>query len=205
MKNRFFGLLKLAMAIVAGAATITACTTTQQAQITALATNAVAKAGQACQFIQPTLVTLQTAMPNDANVATLVTDNAALCKAFAALDPTNGATLINTLIPQAMTIVDLIPINSDQKSTIKILLVAASAAITNWLVVVSPQSVKAPANVTATTSTTSMLPPAMQGREPAFALVNPRTIKLGRFDTVDYVTADIRPTGSKFAGAVAFR
>jgi hypothetical protein len=107
----------------------------QSPSLDTLAANAKSQIAQACMVVQPTLVDLKVSLPTDPNLALLVSSNAQLCAAASSLDPVNAQTLINTLIPQALTLVDLIPVDPGTKIAIRIALGAASVAISNWLMV----------------------------------------------------------------------
>lgn len=114
---------------------IVGCTSQQQAQLAVLAANAKAKAANACMVIQPTLVDLAAAQPTNTTLATFRDDNAKLCAAVTSLDATSVQSLVNTSIPQLITLTNLLPIDPAQKSAIQLALTAASIALSNWLTV----------------------------------------------------------------------
>lgn len=111
------------------------CTSTAQQNVEALATNAKTQVQNACSIVQPVLVDLSAAVPTDANLALLTTDNAKLCLAVAALDPTSVQSLISTVIPQAISLVTLLPMDPGTAVAVKLALGAASLALSNWLAV----------------------------------------------------------------------
>jgi hypothetical protein len=85
--------------------------------------------------VQPTLLDLSASIPGDPNLALLAQDNGKLCAAVATLDPSNVESLVNTVIPQAIGLVSLLPIDSGTQATIRLALAAASIALSNWLAV----------------------------------------------------------------------
>jgi hypothetical protein len=128
-------LMLLAAGLVASLAILAGCTAAQQQTIDALATNAKTQVAQACTIVQPVLLNLSASIPGDANLALLATDNGKLCAAVAALDATTVQSLINTVIPQAIGLAVLLPIDPATQTSIKIALGAASLALSNWLLV----------------------------------------------------------------------
>ena len=145
----------LAAGIAASALVVMAgCTTAQQQDLTALAANAKTQVAKACAVIQPTLLDLSASMPADANLKLLAEDNGKLCSAAAALDSTSVQSLINTIIPQAIGLVGLLPIDPAAQASVKLALGAASIALSNWLVVYGSNSatgVPSPASSTPST------------------------------------------------------
>jgi hypothetical protein len=119
----------VALAFLAG------CTAAQQQSIDALAANAKSQVSQACTIVQPVLLNLSASAPGDANLALLAADNGKLCAAVTALDPTSVQSLVNTVIPQAIGLAALLPIDAATQTTVKIALGAASLALSNWLLV----------------------------------------------------------------------
>ncbi|MFM0503989.1 hypothetical protein [Paraburkholderia caffeinilytica] len=131
-----------------------ACTVAQQQTIDAVAANAKTQVSQACTIVQPVLLNLSASMPGDANLALLTADNGKLCAAVVALDATSVQNLINTVIPQAIGLVALLPIDAATGNTVRIALGAASLALSNWLLVygapaVAPTPASAPIGASA--------------------------------------------------------
>lgn len=112
---------------------LAACTAAQQQTVASAAENAQTKITKACTVVQPTLLDLSASVPGNANLAKLTKDNAKVCAAVAALDPTNVNTLVNTTIPEAIGLVGLLPIDADTQTAIRLALGAASIALSNWL------------------------------------------------------------------------
>lgn len=126
------------LCLAAGFAALVAlvgCTAAQQQTIDAVAANAKAQVSQACTIVQPVLLNLSASVPGDANLALLAADNGKLCAAVTALDATSVQSLINTVIPQAIGLAALLPIDAATQTTVKIALGAASLALSNWLLV----------------------------------------------------------------------
>lgn len=140
-------LMLLAAGIAASFLVVMAgCTTAQQQDMAALAANAKTQVAKACAVIQPTLLDLSASLPADANLKLLAEDNGKLCAAAAALDATSVQGLINTVIPQAIGLVGLLPIDPAAQTSVRLALGAASIALSNWLVVYgSPAATAAPA------------------------------------------------------------
>lgn len=136
-------LMLLAVGIVALAGLV-GCSALQQQSLASAAANAQTKITQACTVVQPTLLDLSASVPGNANLALLTKDNAKVCAAVAALDPTNVNTLINTTIPEAIGLVGLLPIDDGTQSAIKLALGAASLALSNWLAVYGQPAATAP-------------------------------------------------------------
>ncbi|UIY58085.1 hypothetical protein [Burkholderia cepacia] len=114
---------------------LTACTAAQQQNAATLAANAQKQVNNACLVVQPTLADLSASMPGDANLANLTAANAKICTAVASLNVANAKSLIDTVIPQALGLVSLLPIDPATQMTIRIALGAASLALSNWLIV----------------------------------------------------------------------
>ncbi|MBY4728341.1 MULTISPECIES: hypothetical protein [Burkholderia] len=132
-------LMPLAAGIVASVLIVAAgCTTAQQQKLADLAATAKVQVAQACAVVQPTLLDLSASLPNDANLKQLAADNGEICTAAKALDATNAQSLVNTLIPQAIGLVGMLPIDSAAQASIRLALGAASIALSNWLVVYGP-------------------------------------------------------------------
>jgi len=125
------------------------CSTTAQQNLTALAAQAQTNAVHACAVIQPTLLDLSASIPSDPNLALLAQDNGKLCAAVANLDPSNVQSLVNTVIPQAIGLVSLLPIDSGTQVTIRLALGAASIALSNWLAVYGTPAATVPATAPA--------------------------------------------------------
>lgn len=129
-------LMPLAAGVVASVLIVAAgCTTAQQQKLADLAANAKAQVAQACAVVQPTLLDLSASLPNDANLKQLAADNGEICAAAKALDPTSAQSLVNTLIPQAIGLVGMLPIDPAAQASIRLALGAASIALSNWLAV----------------------------------------------------------------------
>jgi hypothetical protein len=122
------------------------CTSQAQQTIESIASNARGKALKACGLIQPALLDLSALVPADLNLKLLADDNGKLCTAVAQLDATNVKSLVDTIIPQAIGLVSLLPIDTASATAIKLALGAASLALSNWLDVYSaPTQTAAPA------------------------------------------------------------
>ncbi len=121
-------LMLLAVGIVALAGLV-GCSALQQQAVVSAAANAQAMITQACTVVQPTLLDLSASAPTNANLALFTKDNAKVCAAVAALDPTNVNTLVNTTIPEAIGLVGLLPIDADTQTAIRFALGAASIAL----------------------------------------------------------------------------
>ncbi|NDV72964.1 hypothetical protein [Burkholderia cenocepacia] len=129
-------LMPLAAGIVASVLIVAAgCTTAQQQKLADVAATAKVQVAQACAVVQPTLLDLSASLPNDANLKQLAADNGEICAAAKALDSMNAQSLVNTLIPQAIVLVGLLPIDPAAQASIRLALGAASIALSNWLVV----------------------------------------------------------------------
>lgn len=111
------------------------CTAAQQQTAETLAANAKTQVSNACSVVQPVLLNLSASAPGDANLALLSADNGKLCAAVTALDATSVQSLINTVIPQAIGLAALLPIDAATQTSIQIALGAASLALSNWLIV----------------------------------------------------------------------
>jgi len=122
-----------------------ACTSAQQQTVEQAAAKAKTQLSNACLVVQPPLVDLAASLPNDANLALLVKDNAAICAAVNNLDPSNVQNLINTIIPSAIAVVNLIPMDPGTATAVKLALGAASLALSNFLIVYGQQPSTAPA------------------------------------------------------------
>lgn len=126
--------LLLAVGVCALVSTV-ACTTTAQQNVATLAGLAQSNVEKACTVFQPVLLNLSASIPGDPNLKLLATDNGQLCAAVASLDATNVQRLINTVIPSAIALVSLLPIDTATANTIRLALGAASLALSNWLAV----------------------------------------------------------------------
>ncbi len=133
--------MKRIMLLVAGLVVLAlsaGCTVAQQQNLATLAANAKTQVKNACGIVQPVLLDLSASVPGDANLAKLSDDNVKVCAAVAALDPTNVQSLVNTVIPEAIGLVSLMPIDPATQTTIRIAMGAASLALSNWLNVYGP-------------------------------------------------------------------
>lgn len=140
---------RFSMLLAAGFAALivlAGCTSAQQQNIQTLAANAQTQAKNACAVVQPTLIDLAASMPTDANLKLLTTDNAQLCAAVGALDPTSVQNLVDTLIPQAIGLVGVLPVDPTTQVAIRLALGAASIALSNWLVVYGTPVAPVPAS-----------------------------------------------------------
>lgn len=126
--------LLLAVGVCALVSTV-ACTTAAQQNVATLAALAQSNVEKACTVVQPVLLNLSASIPGDPNLKLLATDNGQLCAAVASLDATNVQGLINTVIPSAIALVSLLPIDTATANTIRLALGAASLALSNWLAV----------------------------------------------------------------------
>lgn len=126
-------LMLLAAGVLLLAFSIAACTPAQQADVAALAADAQAKVTKGCNVMQPVLLDLTASIPGDPNLKTLADDNGKFCAAIATLDPTNVRDLIDTLIPQAIGLVALLPIDPLTQDAIRAALGAAQLALSTWL------------------------------------------------------------------------
>ncbi|PXW23427.1 hypothetical protein [Paraburkholderia caballeronis] len=146
-------LMLLAAGVVLFALSVAGCTTAQQQDLATLAAQAQTNVIKACAVVQPVLLDLSASIPADPNLALLATDNGKLCAAVATLDPTNVQSLVNTVIPQAIGLVSLLPIDAGTQTTIRLALGAASIALSNWLAVYgTPSTSTAPASAPAAAS-----------------------------------------------------
>lgn len=125
---------------VAACFLVGACTTTQQQDASKLLTQAKLQIANACSVVQPTLVNVQAAYPNDATVASVVAANGAFCSGVASVDQTNAQTIINTTIPKLISAISALPIPAADKTTVQIALGAASVALSNFLIVYGQQA-----------------------------------------------------------------
>ncbi|MGU7784865.1 hypothetical protein [Burkholderia sp. PU8-34] len=146
-------LMLLAAGIVASIALIAGCTSAQQQNLAQLAATAKSQVAQACAVVQPTLLDLSATLPADANLKLLADDNGKLCAAAATLDSTNVQSLVNTVIPQAIGLVGLLPVDPGVQATIRLAFGAASIALSNWLAVYGAPAATAPASAPAAAST----------------------------------------------------
>ena len=139
-------LMLLAAGIVASVLIVAAgCTTAQQQKLADLAETAKVQVAQACAVVQPTLLDLSASLPADANLKQLAADNGQICSTAQALDATSAKSLVNTLIPQAIGLVGMLPIDPAEQASIRLALGAASIALSNWLVVYGTPAATAPA------------------------------------------------------------
>jgi hypothetical protein len=139
-------LMLLAAGIVAPLFVVLAgCTTAQQQTFADLAANAKVQVAKACAVVQPTLLDLSASMPGDANLKLLAADNGRLCAAAASLDASSAQGLVDTVIPQAIGLVGLLPVDPATQGAIRLALGGASIALSNWLAVYgAPSSTAAP-------------------------------------------------------------
>ncbi|SAL25477.1 hypothetical protein [Caballeronia telluris] len=144
--KRFSMLLAAGLvALVAGCAS----TATQSpAQIAAAVQVQVAKA---CAVVQPTLLSVQAVTvadaPQQAILAQLIKDNAAICSGGGTIDTTTVASLINTSIPAALQVVTLLPLDPAAKTGVQIGLIAFRTALSAALAPYgSPTAAPAPAS-----------------------------------------------------------
>lgn len=129
-------LMPLAAGVVASVLIVAAgCTTAQQQKLSDLAATAKVQVAQACAVVQPTLLDLSASLPSDVNLKLLADDNGKLCAAAQSLDPSSTQTLVNTLIPQSIGLVGLLPLDPAAQASIRLALGAASIALSNWLAV----------------------------------------------------------------------
>ncbi|AYQ38350.1 MULTISPECIES: hypothetical protein [Burkholderia cepacia complex] len=139
-------LMPLAVGIAVSILVVTAgCTAAQQQKLEQLAATAKVQVAQACAVVQPTLLDLSASLPDDANLKQLAADNGQICAAAQALDATSAQSLVNTLIPQAIGLVGMLPIDPAAQASIRLALGAASIALSNWLVVYGTPAATAPA------------------------------------------------------------
>lgn len=131
-------LMLLAAGIVLLGCSVAGCTPAQQADVAALAADAQAKVAKGCNVMQPVLLDLTASVPGDPNLKTLADDNGKFCEAVATLDPTNVRDLIDTLIPQAIGLVALLPIDPVTQGVIRAALGAAQLALSTWLQAYGP-------------------------------------------------------------------
>jgi hypothetical protein len=141
----------IAIAAMAAICLLAGCSTAQQQDLSTLAANAKVQVSKACMLVQPTLLDLNASMPGNLELQTLTADNAKVCAAVAALDPTNVQSLINTVIPEAIGLVSLLPMDPAKQDAIKLALGAASIALSNWMIVYGQQA-PAPASAPLTAS-----------------------------------------------------
>ena len=118
-----------------GLVAMTACTMQQQQDATKLLTQAKAQIANACSVVQPTLINLQAAYPNDNNVAAAVSANSMFCASIANVDQTNAQTIINTVVPDLIRAISALPLPAADNTTAQIALGAASVALSNFLIV----------------------------------------------------------------------
>ncbi|TDV04701.1 hypothetical protein [Paraburkholderia caballeronis] len=146
-------LMLLAAGLVLFALSVAGCTPQQQQTLASLAAKAQTNVVKACAVVQPVLLNLSAAIPADPNLKTLTADNGKLCAAVATLDPTNVQSLVNTVIPQAIGLVALLPIDPATQNSIRLALGAASLALSDWLAVYgTPTAAAAPASTPAAAS-----------------------------------------------------
>ncbi|WP_175785373.1 hypothetical protein [Burkholderia ambifaria] len=139
-------LMPLAAGIAASVLIVAAgCTAVQQQKLEQLAATAKVQVAQACAIVQPTLLDLSASLSADANLKLLAEDNGKLCAAAQSLDATSAQSLVSTLIPQAIGLVGLLPVDPGTQMTIRLALGAASIALSNWLVVYGAPATTAPA------------------------------------------------------------
>lgn len=139
-------LMPLAAGIVASALIVVAgCTTAQQQKLSDLAAIAKVQVAQACAVVQPTLLDMSASLPADTNLKQLAADNGQICAAAQALDVASAQSLVNTLIPQAIGLVGMLPIDPAAQASIRLALGAASIALSNWLVIYGTPAATAPA------------------------------------------------------------
>jgi hypothetical protein len=126
-------LMLLAAGAVLCAISFAGCTPAQQVDVAALAASAKTKVTKACGVVQPALLDLTAMIPSDPNLALLAQDNGKLCAAVASLDPTNVQSLVDSVIPQALAVVSLLPLDTASQGAIRVALAAAQLALSNWL------------------------------------------------------------------------
>lgn len=141
---------------VAAALTLAGCTTAQQANVAALAAVAQTKVEKACAIVQPTLLDLAASIPTNSGLQKLSEDNGKLCTAVVTLDASSVQDLVNSVIPQAIGLVTLLPIDASAQLTIRVALGAASIALSNWL-----SATTSPAPTAAGASAASTAPAAV--------------------------------------------
>lgn len=100
-----------------------------------VAANAKTQITNACLVIQPTLLNLTASMPDDVNLAKFTKANGEFCQAVNTLDYTNAMTLVNTLIPEMITLVGSLPVDDPTKTSLRIALGASSVALSQYLIV----------------------------------------------------------------------
>lgn len=114
---------------------LAACASAPQGDANALASNAKTQITNACLVIQPTLLNLTASMPNDKNLEAFTKANGEFCMAVNTLDYSSAMNLVNTLIPQLVSMVGSLPVDDGTKTTMRIALGASSVAISQWLIV----------------------------------------------------------------------
>lgn len=120
---------------------LAACTTApSQVDPTTMAANAKTQITNACLVIQPTLLSIQAAKPDDLNLAAFTKSNGEFCAAVNTLDYTSAYTLVNTLLPQMLTMVSSLPVDDATKTNIRIALAASSVALSQYLIVYKGQA-----------------------------------------------------------------
>jgi hypothetical protein len=138
-------MLLIAAGLVASIA-FAGCTWQAQQTIESLASTAQSKVLKACGLVQPALLDLSAIVPADPNLKKLTADNGKLCAAVVQLDATNVKSLVDTVIPQAIGLVSLLPLDTATATAIKLALGATSLALSNWLDVYgAPTQTGAPA------------------------------------------------------------
>jgi hypothetical protein len=158
MKN----LMLLAAGVVLFAISFAGCTPAQQADVAHLAANAQTKVIKACAVVQPVLLDLSASVPADPNLALLAKDNGKLCAAVATLDPTNVQSLVDTIIPQAIALASLLPIDGVTQNAIRLALGGAQLALSNWLTAYGSSSQTVAAVVPASTVSAASAPAVSQ-------------------------------------------
>lgn len=118
---------------IAASLVMAACTPAQQQHVAELAATAQSKIVKACNVVQPQLLDLSASFPADPNLKLLAADNGKLCKAASSLDPTDVKSLVNTVIPEAIQLVSLLPLDAGTQNTLRLALGAASLALSDWL------------------------------------------------------------------------
>jgi hypothetical protein len=117
-----------------------ACTTAQQQTVAEAAAKAKTQIANACLVVQPTLVNIQASMaaaPDDQKtlIAAVVAGNAKICSGASVIDTASAQSLVNSVIPETISALALLPIDPAAKMTIQIALGAASVALSNFIVV----------------------------------------------------------------------
>ncbi|SOE82093.1 hypothetical protein SAMN05446927_5404 [Caballeronia arationis] len=112
---------------------LAACGSVSVQSPTQIASAVQSQVVKACAVVQPTLLSVQAMTVADSSqqavLAQLVKDNAAVCSGGATIDTTTVASLINTSIPAAIQVVTLLPIDPAAKTGVQIGLIAFQTAL----------------------------------------------------------------------------